>query len=58
MSEIPDGKITKGNILHDKKVKLATLSFKVTQLQDEFIKEQAAKRNSALTENISGAGEE
>ena len=38
MSEIPDSKITKGNILPDKKVKLAALSFKVTQLQDEGVK--------------------
>ena len=52
MSEILDSKITKGNILPDKKVKLATLSFKVTQLQDEFIKEQAAKRNMTCSEYI------
>ena len=43
MSEIPDGKITKGNILPDNNAKTSALSVKVTQLQDEFIKEQAAR---------------
>lgn len=52
MSEIPDSKITKGNILPDNNAKTSALSVKVTQLQDEFIKEQAAKRNMNCSEYI------
>ena len=52
MSEIPDSKITKGNILPDNNAKTSALSVKVTQLQDEFVKEQAAKRNMTCSEYI------
>lgn len=44
MSEIPAGKITKGNILPDKKGKTSTLSFKVTQLQDEGVKKGSKEK--------------
>lgn len=52
MSEIPDGKITKGNILPDKEGKTSTLSFKVTKFQEECLKKQAAKRNMTCSEYI------
>lgn len=52
MSEIPDSKITKGNILPDKKGKTSTLSFKVTKFQEECLKKQSAKRNMTCSEYI------